>query len=84
MVNAPKHILTMKRMYKRYQHIIYSLCIIVLYTSPLNAQINVNSAYIGESLKNFSGGIQTGQTCRGIIDFSISFNTKDLGLWNNG
>ncbi len=48
------------------------------------APVKVGAGYVGEVFSNFSGGIERGQSYLGLIDFSLGFNTSDLGLWNNG
>lgn len=49
-----------------------------------NSPIKVDAAYIGEAFSNFSGGIKTGQTYLGKLDFGVGFNTSDLGWWQHG
>lgn len=49
-----------------------------------NSPIKVDAAYIGEGFSNFSGGVKTGQTYLGKLDFGVGFNTNDLGWWQHG
>ena len=68
------------------------LQIIIFFAVFIHAQIafcqendfEVSAQYIGESFSNFKGGIRSGQTYLGLIDFGLSFNTSDIGLWKNG
>lgn len=46
--------------------------------------IGVNASYIGEGFSNFSGGLKTGHTYLGKLDFGMGFKTDDLGMWQNG
>jgi porin len=46
--------------------------------------VHINTLYIGEYFSNFSGGIKTGRTYQGLLDFGITFNSSGIGLWQNG
>lgn len=49
-------------------------------TSP----INIEASYVGDGFSNFEGGMKTGQTYLGKLNFGLGFNTNDFGLWNGG
>lgn len=38
----------------------------------------------GDIMRNFRGGIKTGSDYIGLIDLTVSFDTKKAGLWNGG
>jgi porin len=44
----------------------------------------IESAYVGDFLVNFSGGIKTGREYMGLIDFAVQLNTNALKLWPGG
>lgn len=45
---------------------------------------NIESSYVGEGFSNFAGGIKTGETYLGKLNFGLGFSTTDIGLWSNG
>lgn len=60
------------------------LNLIPVFSQEKSLPIKIEAAYVGEYFNNFSGGIKTGQTYLGLIDFGIGINTGDIGLWKNG
>lgn len=46
--------------------------------------ITFNGSYIGDVVRNFSGGIKKGTSYLGLANFRVSFDTKKLHLWNGG
>lgn len=71
---------------------LYSIITIVLLLTslkPSTAQLEKDavlfeSAYTADWLRNFSGGIQSGNAYLGMLDFALTLNTGRTGLWNNG
>jgi porin len=49
-------------------------------TSPLSFE----ASYIGDVVRNFSGGIKKGSSYLGLANFKISFDTKAARLWKGG
>jgi len=43
-----------------------------------------NTSYTGDFVYNLDGGIKTGSTYMGLLNFNLGFDTKKAGLWNNG
>lgn len=64
--------------------LIFCVCTESVFAQEKNDIINVEALYVGDFFRNIYGGIQTGQTYLGLMDFGISFNTEDIGLWKNG
>jgi porin len=60
------------------------LNLVPVYAQENESPIKIETAYVGDFFSNFSGGLKTGQTYLGLIDFSLGFNTEELGLWKNG
>lgn len=61
--------------------------ITLLDDEPLDSSvnsINMGVAYTGDFVKNYKGGIATGNTYLGKFDFELSLNTEMLGLWKGG
>lgn len=46
--------------------------------------ITFSAGYIGDLFNNFHGGIQTGHGYMGLINFGVSFEFEQAGLWTGG
>ena len=69
----------------KYKYLFFSF-LFLLYFFNVNAQedesaFSVEGLYVGELSRNFSGGLQTGNSYMGLIDLGIGFSTKNAGLW---
>ncbi len=49
-----------------------------------SSPINIEATYVGDGFSSFSGGLKTGQTYLGKLNFGMGFNTADFGLWESG
>lgn len=59
-------------------------CIIFPSASAQDEGLMVEACYVGEYFSNLSGGIKTGRTYQGLLDFGVRLNTNHLGLWKQG
>ncbi len=64
--------------------LIVFLYIVPVYSQDGGSPVKIEAAYVGDCFSNFTGGMETGQTYLGLIDFGIGINTNDIGLWKNG
>jgi porin len=71
-------------MKKQLLTISFIFLVVPLFSQEERSPINVEAAYVGEVFSNFSGGLKTGSTYLGLIDFGLGINTQDFGLWKNG
>jgi porin len=71
----------------------FIFCIIIIFTLKINGQdetaekkspFSLEGTYIGDLVRNFSGGIKTGNSYLGLANIRISFDTKTAHLWNGG
>jgi len=46
--------------------------------------LDFNVSYTGDLVYNLKGGIKTGSTYLGLLNFDFYFDTEKAGLWNNG
>jgi len=46
--------------------------------------VSFEASYIGDIVRNFSGGIKKGSSYLGLANFKISFDTKAANLWKGG
>jgi len=69
------------------------ICLLILSAGRISAQndtiekkspVTFEAAYIGDVVRNFSGGIKKGTSYLGLANFKISFDTKVAHLWNGG
>jgi porin len=52
---------------------------------PVNASpISFGASYIGDAVKNFSGGIKKGSSYLGLANLKVSFDTEKAHLWRGG
>lgn len=52
---------------------------------PVNrSPFSFEASYIGDMVRNFSGGIKKGSSYLGLANFKISFDTKAAHLWKGG
>ncbi len=66
---------------------IISLLTSLFLTGFLSAQNNAlipEASYVGDVVRNFSGGIKRGTTYLGLANFKLSFNTDNARLWKGG
>jgi len=68
----------------------FLLCLLITYflhqaqdTVKIDA-LSFEAAYTLDGAANFSGGYKTGAKALGMVDFALSINTKELGLWKGG
>ena len=68
------------------------ICLYCLISSSVSAQsdsqanksLTLNATYIGDFVRNFSGGIKKGSSYLGLANFKVSFDTKNASLWKGG
>jgi porin len=46
--------------------------------------IHIYAGYTGEILANISGGLRRGAIYEGLLEMSVDFDTRKLGLWEDG
>ena len=79
-------------MFKKISFIILIVFFVIVNSKNVKAQkksnfsdtFDFNASYTGDLVDNFNGGIKTGTTYLGLLNFDFGFDTEKAGLWNNG